>query len=45
MTDRIREFLRTRREDGPCVVIDTDVVRENYHAFARALPDTLGGSK
>ncbi len=25
MTDRIREFLRTRREDGPCVVIDTDV--------------------
>ncbi len=40
MTERIREFLRTRREDGPCVVIDLDVVRENYHAFARALPDT-----
>ncbi|WP_336810281.1 type III PLP-dependent enzyme [Bosea sp. MMO-172] len=40
MTDRIREFLRTRREDGPCVVIDTEVVRANYHAFARALPDT-----
>jgi ornithine decarboxylase len=28
MTERIREFLRTRREDGPCVVIDLDVVRE-----------------
>lgn len=40
MTERIREFLRTRREDGPCVVIDLDVVRENYHAFSRALPDT-----
>lgn len=40
MTDRIREFLKTRREDGPCVVVDLDVVRANYSAFARALPDT-----
>ena len=40
MTDRIREFLRTRREDGPCVVVDLDIVRANYAAFARALPDT-----
>ncbi|MCS0502407.1 type III PLP-dependent enzyme [Ancylobacter mangrovi] len=40
MTDRIREFLRNRREDGPCVVVDLDVVRANYNAFARALPDT-----
>ncbi|MGU3496384.1 type III PLP-dependent enzyme [Xanthobacteraceae bacterium A53D] len=40
MTDRIREFLRTRREDGPCVVVDLSVVRANYEAFARALPDT-----
>ena len=40
MTDRIREFLRNRREDGPCVVVDLDVVRSNYNAFARALPDT-----
>lgn len=40
MTDRIREFLRTRREDGPCVVVDLDVVRANFQAFARALPDT-----
>ena len=29
MTDRIREFLRTRREDGPCVVVDLDIVRDN----------------
>jgi len=40
MTDRIREFLRNRREDGPCVVVDLDVVRANYDTFARALPDT-----
>ncbi|MFK8253509.1 type III PLP-dependent enzyme [Ancylobacter terrae] len=40
MTDRIREFLRNRREDGPCVVVDLDVVRSNYAAFAHALPDT-----
>ena len=40
MTARIREFLRTRRDDGPCLVVDLDVVRDNYHAFAHALPDT-----
>ncbi|MFT0891901.1 type III PLP-dependent enzyme [Pseudochelatococcus sp. G4_1912] len=40
MTDRIREFLRNRREDGPCLVVDLDVVRTNYLAFAHALPDT-----
>ncbi len=40
MTDRIREFLATRRPDGPCLVVDLDVVRDNYRNFARALPDT-----
>ena len=40
MTDRIRDFLRDRRDEGPCVVIDLDVVKTNYLAFARALPDT-----
>ncbi|MET0606998.1 MAG: type III PLP-dependent enzyme, partial [Beijerinckiaceae bacterium] len=40
MTQRIREFLRNRRDDGPCVVVDLEVVRENYFKFARALPDT-----
>jgi ornithine decarboxylase len=40
MTERIREFLRNRSDDGPCVVVDLDVVRENYSKFARALPDT-----
>jgi len=40
MTDRILEFLRNRCEDGPCLVLDLDVVRDNYTAFAKALPDT-----
>jgi ornithine decarboxylase len=40
MTERIREFLKNRNEDGPCLVVDLDVVRENYLAFSRALPDS-----
>ncbi len=40
MTDRIREFLRTVRPDGPCLVVDLDVVRANYRAFTRTMPDT-----
>jgi ornithine decarboxylase len=40
MTDRILEFLRSRRDDGPCLVLDLDVVRDNYLSFAKALPDT-----
>ena len=40
MTDRIREFLARNREDGPRLVVDLDVVRENYLSFASALPDT-----
>jgi ornithine decarboxylase len=44
MTERVRDFLRARREqgldDGPVLVVDLDVVRENYAKFARALPDT-----
>ena len=40
MTDRIREFLKNRKEDGPCLVLDLDIVRDNYLAFAKVLPDT-----
>jgi ornithine decarboxylase len=40
MTSRIRDFLHNRREDGPCLVVDLDLVRDNYNAFAKALPDT-----
>jgi ornithine decarboxylase len=44
MTERIRDFLRRRHEtgldDGPCLVVDLDVVRDNYRAFAKSLPDS-----
>jgi ornithine decarboxylase len=40
MTERILNFLRDNREDGPRLVVDLDVVRENYLSFAKALPDT-----
>jgi ornithine decarboxylase len=40
MTERIHEFLRRREDDGPCLVVDLDVIRDNYRAFAKALPDT-----
>ncbi len=40
MTDRIREFLRNRRDDGPIMVVDLEVVAANFAKFARALPDT-----
>src|ERR1700743_2336503 len=44
MTERIREFLRNRRNDGldtePCLVVDLEVVRDNYQSFAKALPDS-----
>jgi ornithine decarboxylase len=40
MTARIREFLKQRTNDGPCLVVDLDVVRENYQNFAKVLPDT-----
>jgi ornithine decarboxylase len=40
MNARIREFLKQRTDNGPCLVVDLDVVRENYQNFAKALPDT-----
>jgi len=39
-TQRILDFLATRRPSGPCLVVDLDVVRDNYVAFERALPQS-----
>jgi ornithine decarboxylase len=39
-TQRILDFLATRRPNGPCLVVDLDVVRDNYVAFEKALPDS-----
>src|SRR5262245_48717566 len=44
MTERIQEFLRNRRSEGldtePCLVVDLEVVRDNFQTFAKALPDS-----
>jgi len=39
-TQRILDFLATRRPEGPCLVVDLDVVRDNFTAFRKALPDS-----
>ena len=40
MTERILDYLRTRPSEGPRLVVDIDVVRDNYLAFSKAMPDT-----
>ena len=39
-TERIKEFLRTEKPEGPCLVVDLQVVEDNFSAFKRAMPDT-----
>ncbi len=39
-TTRILDFLKTHRPEGPCVVVDLDVVADNFRAFRHALPDS-----
>ena len=39
-TARIIDFLRTAQPEGPCLVVDLDVVKGNYKAFDRAMPGT-----
>lgn len=40
MTARILDFLASRRPEGPCLVVDLAVIRDNFNAFRHALPDT-----
>jgi ornithine decarboxylase len=40
ITPKMREFLANRSEDGPCVVVDLDIVQQNYLSFATAMPQT-----
>lgn len=40
MTVKIAEFLREERPATPCLVLDLDVVAENYRALTAALPST-----
>ena len=38
MTDKIQRFLAARRPPTPCLVVDLDIVEENYRRLAEALP-------
>jgi ornithine decarboxylase len=38
-TERILDFIATQRPPSPCLVLDLEVVRDNYESFRRALPD------
>lgn len=40
MTAKIAEFLRDARPTTPCLVLDLDVVADNYRALTTALPST-----
>ncbi|MGF1626777.1 MAG: type III PLP-dependent enzyme [Alphaproteobacteria bacterium] len=39
-TQRMLDFLAFERPEGPCLVLDLEVVRENYYRFANAMPET-----
>lgn len=38
VTERIRNFIATRRPESPCVVVDLEVIRDNYLGFEKAMP-------
>jgi len=39
MNEKIARFFEERRPQTPCLVVDLDVVEENYNALTEALPD------
>jgi Diaminopimelate decarboxylase len=40
MTARIRDFLASTAPASPCLVVDLEVITDNYRAFEAALPDS-----
>ena len=39
-TQRIKDFLRSEKPEGPCLIVDLNVVEDNFRAFDRAMPGT-----
>ncbi len=39
MNEKIARFFAERRPPTPCLVVDLDIVEQNYHALADALPE------
>ena len=40
MTDRAKKFLKTLNDDGPCLVVDLNIVKEKFLEFRHHLPTT-----
>ncbi len=40
MTARIREFLSSATPASPCLIVDLEVIEQNFRAFEKALPDS-----
>ena len=38
MSDRIYDFFRTANPASPCLVVDLEIIRDNYRQFADAMP-------
>ena len=38
MTAKIKKFIQDRRPETPCLIVDLDVIAENYRELLRALP-------
>ena len=39
-TQRIKDFLRSEKPEGPCLIVDLNVIEDNYRAFDKAMPNT-----
>lgn len=39
MSDRIYDFFRSANPASPCLVVDLDIIRDNYRRFASAMPE------
>jgi ornithine decarboxylase len=39
MSDRIYDFFRSANPASPCLVVDVEIIRDNYRRFSSAMPD------
>ncbi len=39
-TARIKDFLRREKPEGPCLIVDLEVIKDNFRAFEKAMPST-----
>ena len=39
-TARIMDFLRSEKPEGPCLIVDLEVIKDNFRAFEKAMPST-----